>query len=269
MDILGGFIFSPPLSEKEKNYFDCYFQSTHCERNDFLLNLYGCSYNKALYEKENKYQFDKSEEKFLDCNTLALEHLTNQNPWVISGKKLVLTEYNKKKSISYHDLVICANELLLIIHHFFNLDPICKKINPEYFSFLEKRELQGKIYIKLDEIASLFVMEIINNKVKLCELNYTYKLPLTNSNKEENIVLNGKLLEYIKFTTSLPSNFLSRLEKQYHDINIVDIKNNSLIEEDNCSLFEYSPCSEIIRSLNYMELNKKIIKKEYQKIVKI
>lgn len=266
MDTLGGFIFNPPLNEKEKNYFDCYFQSTHCQRNEFLLGLYGCSYNKKIYEKNSDFQFDNTEEITLNNETIALEHVTNQNPWIIIGKKLVLDEY--KKNINYHDLLLCVNELSLFIHHFFSKEPIAKKLDSEYFSFLEPRELQGKIYIKLDETASLFVIEVLEDKVKLCELNYIYKLPF-NDKKEDNIILNGKLLEDLEKTHTLSKDFFARLKKQYREINLVDIKKEPLLDENYCSIFQYSPSSEINKVLHYIDLNNTIQGKGRYKFIKI
>lgn len=268
MDILGGFTFHPPLTEKEYQFFDCYFKTEHILREEEFSGLYFCSYNKEIYRNTENFEFEDNQTLDHNITEYAPECSYSTNFWHIKNKKLTL---NIDKKIVYNSLVNACEQLSMLIAHFFNQNPLAKKLNSQ-FDFLLPKTMNGKIYIKLDEEASIFTIEIINNVVKICEASYIYDLPIPDEtkNKQQQLLLNGFTLIEIEKKYNLNKQFFSQLKKQYKNITMLDIKNNAIIDDMYCKTIIYTPHIEVEKSLQYYELSKKIQNKNIEhKIVKI
>lgn len=267
IDSIGNIHFSKPLSAKELQFFQCYLRTDHYRRNQPYEGLYFSNVDFNHYAKTGEFIYQEHVENILDLSN-ALDCPSFDNPLHLDNKHLVIAD-----DYSYFDkdeLGVLVSMLAFLQKHFFNLEPICKKLLPEFFEFIEPRTFYGKVYIKIkNEPAALFLLNISEEGIQLLECTYQYLLPDLEKKLQKNEKYKNKvtlfsysqcmaLLDSFDTDSELSKVFYAQLKKQHGHITALDIKKNGTFSEENQWVGKYEPCEEIVQGIQAYELNCKL-----------
>lgn len=269
IDSIGNIHFSKPLSVKEIQFFQCYLRTNHYCRSEPYEGLYFANVDLNHYAKTGEFIYQEHIENILDPNN-SLDCPSFDNPLHLDNKHLVIAD-----DYDYYDkdeLCILVSMLSFLQKHFFSLEPICKKLLPDFFEFIEPRTFYGKVYIKIkNEPAGLFFINISEEGIQLLECTYQYLLPDLEKKPQKNEKYKNKttlfsysqcmtLLDSLDVDSELSKVFYAQLKKQHGHITALDIKKNGTFSEENQIIGQYNPCEEILKGIQAYELNQKLKK---------
>lgn len=156
----GKILLDNKLSDKEYDFYTRWSFTRRCARSDFTN---GCYFAIADMKDENDYRGQNT--KNIINSNIPAEQPSLWCQWVIGkDKKTIRWDGNEKFYAS-------TMWMAYIAEHFFNKNPMAKRLYPEEFGFLNGNNMNGEIYAKGEDRDDVFKIEVVNSKVYLRQGN--------------------------------------------------------------------------------------------------
>lgn len=220
---LSGIVCHPPLNDSELQWFNDYFATPHILRSHTISDLYYCQNKQESLREIISLQ---SEQELLDDFKFS--------GWVFQQKKLNVNPMSVFLLAS--DIHQVAQGLVQILHHFFLPNALVHRFAPELK--LQKREMKGTLYIKMNQPGHLFSLEIIDDFVVLNE--YALEYQVFSKGKKQLYLISASMQECFTYQ--------KEIAKQYSDIDIKILKE---LTPHICYKFTYQASEMIQTALMY------------------